>query len=453
MNSEKCAQIRKPAKPGSFSNRGSFQCKRNLSRTGIGTENGINKATLQRLGTENTGQYKMPGRNTENQTRIPENIKTPLEQLSGFDLSGVRVHYNSARPAKLNSLAYAQGKDIYLGPGQEKHLPHEGWHVVQQMQGRVRPTMQTNGVSINNDKYLEHEADIMGEKARQLSPFVNQSEKDNNTGQKKSETPSEKKKLIRQSNFNQHVSSGNSRFNSQSIKTEQGISSTTNAQLQSTDETDNEQVRADYDALQPDQGVGDESTSASQPSGSNLLGEGVDLSQLTASDVSQLNGCTPSNTAVGNNALSRVRRTRESWRSHVSYRYTISHTNNHLNVDGHVFAKVYYGLWLSWETIDFDATIDLTCQSVANKCEIAANERGGSVFNLTHSPAGGAIAIQTNTRSAGSQMALTVRVGGSVGASSSVSAGVGPVSAGVSFPDASISHQTSMGVFIYTCSS
>ena len=34
----------------------------------------------------------------------------------------VKVHYNSSQPAQLNALAYAQGSDIHIGPGQEKHL-------------------------------------------------------------------------------------------------------------------------------------------------------------------------------------------------------------------------------------------------------------------------------------------------------------------------------------------
>ena len=38
--------------------------------------------------------------------------------------------------------AYTQGSEIHLGAGQERHLPHEAWHVVQQAQGRVRPTLQ-----------------------------------------------------------------------------------------------------------------------------------------------------------------------------------------------------------------------------------------------------------------------------------------------------------------------
>ncbi len=102
---------------------------------------------------------------TENRTGMPNQLKNGLEQMSGFDLSGVRVHRNSSKPAQLNAHAYAQGQEIHLAPGQEKHLPHEGWHVVQQMQGRVKPTMELGGESINDDVALEQEADVMGAKA------------------------------------------------------------------------------------------------------------------------------------------------------------------------------------------------------------------------------------------------------------------------------------------------
>jgi hypothetical protein len=56
-----------------------------------------------------------------------------------------------------------------VDPSQEKHLAHEAWHVVQQKQGRVRPTLQMrNGVAINDDAGLEKEADVMGTKALQM---------------------------------------------------------------------------------------------------------------------------------------------------------------------------------------------------------------------------------------------------------------------------------------------
>src|SRR6185503_18518282 len=72
---------------------------------------------------------------------LPERLRAGIESLSGLDLSDVRVHANSDKPAQLNALAYAQGNDIHLGPGQERSLPHEAWHVVQQRQGRVQPTL------------------------------------------------------------------------------------------------------------------------------------------------------------------------------------------------------------------------------------------------------------------------------------------------------------------------
>jgi hypothetical protein len=96
---------------------------------------------------------------------LPAQLQSGIESMSGMAMDDVRVHYNSSRPAQLQAHAFAQGNEIHLAPGQEKHLPHEAWHVVQQKQGRVKPTLQTKGVAINDDHSLEKEADTMGEKA------------------------------------------------------------------------------------------------------------------------------------------------------------------------------------------------------------------------------------------------------------------------------------------------
>ena len=101
----------------------------------------------------------------ENKTGLPDLLKTGIENLSGLSLDDVRVHRNSPRPAELQALAYTQGTDIHLGPDEEEHLPHEAWHVVQQKQGRVRPTLQMKSVAINDDAGLEKEADVMGARA------------------------------------------------------------------------------------------------------------------------------------------------------------------------------------------------------------------------------------------------------------------------------------------------
>ncbi|NEQ83619.1 MAG: DUF4157 domain-containing protein, partial [Moorea sp. SIO2I5] len=69
-------------------------------------------------------------------------------------------------PAQLQAMAYAQGTEIHVGPGQEKHLAHEAWHVVQQKQGRVKAGKIGKGKElVNNEGRLEREADVMGKKS------------------------------------------------------------------------------------------------------------------------------------------------------------------------------------------------------------------------------------------------------------------------------------------------
>ncbi len=102
---------------------------------------------------------------------LPGDLQAGIENLSGYSMDDVNVHYGSDKPAQIDALAYAQGTDIHIAPGQEKHLPHEAWHVVQQKQGRVKPTMQMKGnVQVNDDAGLEEEADIMGAKALSVKP-------------------------------------------------------------------------------------------------------------------------------------------------------------------------------------------------------------------------------------------------------------------------------------------
>lgn len=112
---------------------------------------------------------QQPIQKKENNTGLPDNLKTGIENLSGYAMDDVNVHYNSDKPAQLQAHAYAQGTDIHLASGQEKHLPHEAWHVVQQKQGRVKATMQMKGhLQVNDDIGLEKEADEMGQHALQF---------------------------------------------------------------------------------------------------------------------------------------------------------------------------------------------------------------------------------------------------------------------------------------------
>jgi hypothetical protein len=143
---------------------------------------------VQRQGIEEEellqGKFE-PIQKKENNTGLPDNLKSGIENLSGYSLDDVKVNYNSNKPAQLNAHAYAQGTDIHVASGQEKHLPHEAWHVVQQKQGRVKPTMQMKGhVNVNDDEGLEREADVMGAKAVQRKLEHNDSSGVDNTPEK-----------------------------------------------------------------------------------------------------------------------------------------------------------------------------------------------------------------------------------------------------------------------------
>ena len=110
------------------------------------------------------GKFEAPVQK-KNLTGMPDNLKAGVEDLSGFSMDDVRVHYDSSKPAAVQAHAYTQGTDIHIAPGQERHLPHEAWHVAQQMAGRVQPTTEIGGMPVNDNAALEHEADVMGARA------------------------------------------------------------------------------------------------------------------------------------------------------------------------------------------------------------------------------------------------------------------------------------------------
>ena len=111
---------------------------------------------------DNSGGNGDTGR--DNKTGLPDGMKERAERMSGFSFDDVRVHFQSSKPASVQALAYTQGNQVYIGPGQEQHLGHELGHVVQQKQGRVHPTGNVAGMPLNDDRGLEKEADTLGRK-------------------------------------------------------------------------------------------------------------------------------------------------------------------------------------------------------------------------------------------------------------------------------------------------
>ena len=166
------------ANPATLSPTEIFQLQRTAGNRAVGALLGNSGVQREKLRADTqqqeSTQLQQLHESKPNNTGMPDDLKSGIENLSGFSMDNVRIHYNSPQPAQFNAFAYAQGAEIHLAPGQEKHLPHEAWHLVQQAQGRVKPTMQfENGLHINADKLLEKEADAMGTLAEQRSTLLN----------------------------------------------------------------------------------------------------------------------------------------------------------------------------------------------------------------------------------------------------------------------------------------
>lgn len=152
-------------------NKNNYHKQLNRNKQSVQFKDNRPEATAQLKAQQMANQ---PTQRQENKTGMPDNLKSGIENLSGLDMSDVKVHYNSPQPAQLQAHAFAQGNQIHIASGQERHLPHEAWHVVQQKQGRVAPTKQFKGkVNINDDSGLEKEADVMGNKALSFGSVTN----------------------------------------------------------------------------------------------------------------------------------------------------------------------------------------------------------------------------------------------------------------------------------------
>jgi Domain of unknown function (DUF4157) len=103
---------------------------------------------------------------------LPEQVRRAMERSFHADFGSVRIH-EDPHVAALGAEAYTRGADIAFAPGRYQPesaaglelLGHELAHVVQQAQGRVRPTLQARGLPINDDEGLEREADTLGARA------------------------------------------------------------------------------------------------------------------------------------------------------------------------------------------------------------------------------------------------------------------------------------------------
>ncbi len=105
---------------------------------------------------------------------LQASLQTDMENAFGHDFSNVAIQKDSQEATSLNALAFTQGENVHFAPGQfDQHtekgknlIGHEFVHIVQQRNGLVNPTrVLGKGLSLNDDKALESEADQLGARA------------------------------------------------------------------------------------------------------------------------------------------------------------------------------------------------------------------------------------------------------------------------------------------------
>ena len=107
---------------------------------------------------------RSPVQRAANRTGLPDTLKARVEALSGLSMDAVQVHRNSPTPHTTERARLCPGPRYPSGA--RAGAAFAARSVVQQAQGRVRPTKHLKApVVVNDEVGLEHEADVMGVRA------------------------------------------------------------------------------------------------------------------------------------------------------------------------------------------------------------------------------------------------------------------------------------------------
>jgi hypothetical protein len=110
--------------------------------------------------------------------RLDEDSERAMSAAFGVDMSPVRVVRDSGLPVGLGAQAVARGTEVHMAPGapgrgtdgERRLLAHELAHVVQQSEGRVRPTASVGDLEVSTDRGLEQDADAAAERVMRGEP-------------------------------------------------------------------------------------------------------------------------------------------------------------------------------------------------------------------------------------------------------------------------------------------
>ena len=404
---------------------------------------------------------------------LQASIQREMESGFGHDFSRVRVHHDS--PAhdlarSVNARAFTLGGDIYFGKNQYRPgsnvgrhlLAHELTHVVQQ--GQAKPfaagsnTLQrvaAEGEGEEVVKTQEEMDEILGpvegmatkEAKQKLEEFKGKKSEEKSSGETETDatpnTPDKTTAATEEETGDVQATvqrKGEPQLFHNGSPIHSGIEVTQPIVMRS---------EVDFMQLPPSvqRALFDDTNQQSLPG--ELGAVQRQISAVGGGPMIQRDDC--SGPVLESQGLGTVDLDRSNWRAYLYAFGSASATSSSLRVSVWARAGVYYGIWASFGRANISAFMRIKCTKVGDKCEISADEAGGSTFSFTDTPVTAAISIGKELREGNTTLAMTAQVGAGVGASSSVGAGVGPASVGVSFPDASMSSNRSHGTFVWKC--
>ncbi len=111
--------------------------------------------------------------------KLPDEVQARASNIFSTNFDSVNILENSQMAQKMGAQAFTQGNNVHFAPGKYNPKSKEGMelighelaHIVQQRNGKVKPTGVENGNAVNTDKGLEKEADEMGKKVASGDPL------------------------------------------------------------------------------------------------------------------------------------------------------------------------------------------------------------------------------------------------------------------------------------------
>ena len=139
-----------------------------------------------------------------------------------------------------------------------------------------------------------------------------------------------------------------------------------------------------------------------------------------------------------------------SWRTHLGSYFECNPSDTQIEQEAWADGTVWYGIWTTKGDAEATPKVQIFCdQTTEGKCGAGKSEKG----KIEESDGPVRVSIKNVIEVSGDTVTLVSKMGSALSASGgpSISVSAGPISIGMSFPDASHSFVYAMGSYVWRC--